>query len=199
MIGIIDYGAGNLRSVKKAVDYLGIESRIIRSASEFDGTDKLILPGVGAFGAAIETLKAKGLYQSVADWLHANKPFLGICLGLQMLFEESEEAKGLRGFGIFKGKIPQFQQRKVPQIGWNQIKRVKDSPLLDGISDQSFFYFLHGYYVQPAEREIVLTETEYGITYTSAIVKGNIYAVQFHPEKSSRLGIQLLQNWVTLC
>jgi imidazole glycerol phosphate synthase glutamine amidotransferase subunit len=199
MIGIIDYGAGNLRSVKKAVDYLGIESRIIRSASEFDGIDKLILPGVGAFGAAIETLNAKGLYQPVEAWLQADKPFLGICLGLQMLFEESEEAKGLRGFGIFKGKIPQFQQRKVPQIGWNQIQRVKDSPLLAGIPDQAFFYFLHGYYVQPEEHEIVLTETEYGITYTSAIVKGNIYAVQFHPEKSSRVGIQLLQNWVTLC
>jgi len=199
MIGIIDYGAGNLRSVKKAIDYLGIESRIIRAASEFDGIDKVILPGVGAFGAAIGTLKAKGLYQPVAEWLQTNKPFLGICLGLQMLFEESEEAKGLRGFGIFKGKIPQFQQRKVPQIGWNQIQRVNDSPLLDGIPDQAFFYFLHGYYVQPEEHEIVLTETEYGITYTSAIVKGNIYAVQFHPEKSSRLGIQLLQNWVTLC
>ena len=199
MIGIIDYGAGNLRSVKKAVDYLGIESRIIRSASEFEGIDKLILPGVGAFGAAIETMKAQGLYQPTAEWLQANKPFLGICLGLQMLFEESEEAQGLRGFGIFKGKIPQFQQRKVPQIGWNQIQRVKDSPLLEGILDQSFFYFLHGYYVQPEEQEIVLTETEYGITYTSAIVKGNIYAVQFHPEKSSHVGIQLLQNWVTLC
>jgi imidazole glycerol phosphate synthase glutamine amidotransferase subunit len=199
MIGIIDYGAGNLRSVKKAVDYLGIESRIIRAASEFDGIDKVILPGVGAFGAAIETMKTKGLYQPTAEWLQANKPFLGICLGLQMLFEESEEAKGLRGFGIFKGKIPQFRQRKVPQIGWNQIQRVKDSPLLDGIPDQAFFYFLHGYYVQPEEREIILTETEYGSTYTSAIVQGNIYAVQFHPEKSSRLGIQLLKNWVTLC
>jgi imidazole glycerol phosphate synthase glutamine amidotransferase subunit len=199
MIGIIDYGAGNLRSVKKAVDYLGIESRIIRLAPEFDGIDKLILPGVGAFGAAIETLKAKGLYQPIEAWLQADKPFLGICLGLQMLFEESEEAGGIKGFGAFKGKIPQFTQGKVPQIGWNQIQRVKDSPLLAGIPDQSFFYFLHGYYVQPEEQEIVLTETEYGITYTSAIVQGNIYAVQFHPEKSSRLGIQLLQNWVTLC
>jgi imidazole glycerol phosphate synthase glutamine amidotransferase subunit len=199
MIGIIDYGAGNLRSVKKALDYLEVESKIIQTPYDFDGMSKIILPGVGAFGAAIETLKAQALYEPIQTWLAADNPFLGICLGLQMLFEESEEAGGIKGFGIFKGRIPQFTEGKVPQIGWNQVKYVRETPLFANIADNSFFYFLHGYFVETGEQNVVIGETEYGIRYTSAIARGNIYAVQFHPEKSGKLGRQLLQNWVNLC
>lgn len=199
MIGIIDYGAGNLRSVKRAIEHLGIDNKIIQSPSEFEGIDKVILPGVGAFCAAIDTLKAKELYAPTEDWLRADKPFLGICLGMQMLFEESHEFGSKPGFGICKGSVPQFTRGKVPQIGWNQIKPAQASPLLNGIPDNAFFYFLHGYYVDAQEPGIVLTTTDYGVTYTSAIVKGNIYGVQFHPEKSGKLGLQLLKNWVELC
>ena len=199
MIGIIDYGAGNLLSVKKAFDYLNVKNIIIRSPEEFTGIEKLVLPGVGAFGAAIDTLKSQALYQPIEEWLLADKPFLGICLGLQMLFEVSEEFGSSQGFGVFKGRVPQFTQGKVPQIGWNQVKHVHDSPLWHGIKDNAFFYFLHGYYVDPIESDVIIGKTEYGITYTSAIARGNIYAVQFHPEKSGNLGIQLLQNWVNVC
>lgn len=200
MIGIIDYGAGNLCSVKKAIDYLNVESVIIRSQADFnEDIDRIVLPGVGAFGAAVETLRSQGLHQPVEEWLLADKPFLGICLGMQMLFEDSEESQGIKGFGVLKGRIPQFIQGKVPQIGWNQVKHVKESPLLEGIADNAFFYFLHGYYVQPEDLETTIAETDYGITYTSAVNKSRVYGVQFHPEKSSDVGIQLLKNWVTQC
>ena len=200
MIGIVDYGAGNLRSVKKALDYLNVENVIIRSQADFhEDIERIILPGVGAFGAAIETIKAKGLYEPVADWLAADNPFLGICLGMQLLFEDSLEDEGMKGFGVFQGDVPQFTQGKVPQIGWNQVRQAGQTPLFDGIEDDAFFYFLHGYYVNPKEPDVAIAETEYGITYTSAVKKGHIYGVQFHPEKSSSVGIQLLKNWVTLC
>ncbi len=199
MIGIIDYGAGNLRSVKKAIDYLQVESRIVRHAADFAGISKLILPGVGAFGAAIDTLQAQALYDPVDAWLQADRPFLGICLGMQMLFESSGESEGIQGFGVFPGRVPPFRQGKVPQIGWNQVAQVRPSPLFTEIADQAFFYFLHGYYVDAADESIVIGQTEYGLTYTSAVARGNCYAVQFHPEKSGALGIQLLKNWVTLC
>jgi len=199
MIGIIDYGAGNLRSVKKALDYLEVENKIIPTPAEFQGVEKLILPGVGAFGASIDTLHACGLFAPVAEWLAADQPFLGICLGVQMLFEGSTEARGVPGFGLFAGQVVQFTQGKVPQIGWNQVQQAQPSPLFHDIADQTFFYFLHGYYAQAADRNTVIGETTYGLTYTAAIARGNIYAVQFHPEKSGQIGMQLLRNWVTLC
>ncbi len=200
MIGIIDYGAGNLRSVKKAIDFLTIENVIIQSKADLtERIEKVILPGVGSFGSAVETMKAKKLYAPVAEWLAADRPFLGICLGMQMLFGESEESPGVKGFNVFPGDIPQFKQGKVPQIGWNQVKYAREAPLFEGITDNAFFYFLHGYYVNPASSDMTIAETDYGITYTSAVQKGRIYGVQFHPEKSSNVGIQLLKNWVTLC
>ncbi|MBD3305944.1 imidazole glycerol phosphate synthase subunit HisH, partial [candidate division KSB3 bacterium] len=180
MIGIIDYGAGNLLSVKKALDYLKMGNTLVRSPSDFTETlDRIILPGVGAFGAAVDTLKAQALYEPVAQWLAADKPFLGICLGMQLLFEESLESPGIRGFGIFQGDVPQFTQGKVPQIGWNQVKQRTRTPLFEGIADEAFFYFLHGYYVDAKEPETVIGETDYGISYTSAVQRGRIYGVQF--------------------
>jgi len=198
MIGIIDYGAGNLKSVKKALDFLGVENRIIRQASEMEGMQKLILPGVGAFQSAMKSLERQNLIAPIREWLKADKPFLGICLGMQLLMESSEESTDYTGFGVFRGTVRRFEHRRVPQIGWNQVAQTQASPLWKNIPDNSFFYFIHGYYVAAEDASIVIGKAEYGIEYTSAIQKGNIFAVQFHPEKSARLGLQLLKNWVKL-
>jgi glutamine amidotransferase len=199
MIAIIDYGAGNLRSVKKAFNYLQRETIIATEPEELNKADKIVLPGVGAFQSAIEKLKETGFYEITYNWLFENKPFLGICLGMQMLFEESEESRGIKGLGILKGKCSRFKKGKVPQMGWNQIKISKDSPILEGIKDESFFYFLHGYYVEVEDEEIVTATTDYFIQYSSMIEKGNIFAVQFHPEKSGQAGLRMLSNWVEKC
>jgi glutamine amidotransferase len=199
MIAIIDYGAGNLRSVKKAFDYLQKESIIATKPAEFNNADKIVLPGVGAFGAAIDKLKETGFYEVIHRWLLDNRPFLGICLGMQLLFEESEESKGSSGFGIFKGKCSRFKKGKVPQMGWNQIKILNDSTILEGIKDGSFFYFLHGYYVKVEDKEMITATTDYYITYSSMIEKGNIFGVQFHPEKSGKTGLRMLSNWLEKC
>lgn len=196
MIGIIDYGAGNLLSVKKALEYLGEKPRIIHSQKDLEGMEKLILPGVGAFQSAIENLKSRGIYEVIREWLVSDRPFLGICLGMQLLFEESEESDGAKGFEIFRGKVLRFKERKVPQIGWNRVSIRKRSRMMDGIEDGSFFYFLHGYFVGAVDEEITVGETKYGITYSSVIEKSNIFAVQFHPEKSGKNGLKLLQNWI---
>lgn len=196
MIGVVDYGAGNLLSVRKALDYLGVESMFIRSPMEFSGLNGLILPGVGAFGAAIEELQSRGIYESIKDWLLADKPFLGICLGMQVLFERSEESEGVEGFGLFEGDVLRFKGHKVPQIGWNQVRVVRESRIMQGIEDGAFFYFLHGYFAAPRDEDIVVGITEYGVLYPSVIEVGNVSAVQFHPEKSGVVGLQLLRNWV---
>jgi imidazole glycerol-phosphate synthase subunit HisH len=199
MIAIIDYGAGNLKSVKKAFDHLEVNSKVISSSKEWNGFDKLVLPGVGAFGAAVQRLNQAGFIELTKEWLNADKPFLGICLGLQLLMESSTESKEADGLGVIKGKCLRFKQGKVPQIGWNQIQRKNESKLLDGITENSFFYFLHGYYIQVENENIITATTEYGITYPSIIEKGNLHAVQFHPEKSGDVGLQLLKNWVKKC
>lgn len=199
MIAIIDYGAGNLKSVKKAFDYLDVESKVINKSDELSYAEKVVLPGVGAFGAAVEKLQESGFYEAIQKWLKANRPFLGICLGMQLLLESSSESPGVKGLSVFEGENLRFSSRKVPQIGWNQIKIQKLSKLLDDIPDRSFFYFLHGYYIAPAKQNLVTATTEYGITYPSVIENGNIYAVQFHPEKSGDIGLKLLRNWYFFC
>jgi glutamine amidotransferase len=198
MMAIIDYDAGNLKSVKKAFDYLNVESRIISNSEELTYAEKVVLPGVGAFGAAVEKLQESGFYEGIQNWLKAGKPFLGICLGMQLLLESSSESAAVKGLAIFKGENLRFTSGKVPQIGWNQIQIQKPSKLLAGIADGSFFYFLHGYYLLPADRDLIAATTEYDIEYPSVIESGNIYAVQFHPEKSGDIGLKLLKNWVDL-
>jgi glutamine amidotransferase len=199
MIGIIDYGAGNLLSVKKALSYLRVDCKIIKTKNDFNRVKKIILPGVGAFQSAIQRLKDTGVYGITRDWLSANKPFLGICLGMQLLFEASDESKGAAGFSVFKGKSLRFRGEKVPQIGWNQVNIQRESKLMKGIKDNSFFYFLHGYFVQPVNNNIVVGSTDYNTVYPSVIESGNIYGVQFHPEKSSNVGLKLFNNWVKIC
>jgi len=198
MIGIVDYGAGNLLSVKKALEYLEMECTIVRSKKDFRGVDKLILPGVGAFHSAIQQLLFSGMYESIHNWICSDKSFLGICLGMQLLFENSEEAGGTKGFSVFNGDVVRFKKYKVPQMGWNQVTIRQRSPLFKEIEDNSFFYFLHGYYLHTKE-DIVLGITDYGVVYPSVIGKGNTYAVQFHPEKSGEVGLELLKNWVIRC
>ncbi|MEE9168416.1 MAG: imidazole glycerol phosphate synthase subunit HisH [bacterium] len=198
MIGIIDYGAGNLRSVKRALDFLEVDSCIIQSADQFDGLEKVILPGVGAFQSAVEKLKEQCLFEKTGEWLQAGKPFLGICLGMQVLLESSEESPEVEGFGILKGDVPRFKHHRVPQIGWNQVSFLKSSHILAGLENHAFFYFLHGYYVRPFDGDSVVGATEYGVTYPSIIQQDNIFGVQFHPEKSGKNGLKLLRNWVEL-
>lgn len=199
MIAIIDYGAGNLRSVKKAFDFLNVDSRVVSSRDKLPGAAKIVLPGVGAFGSAIDKLHESGFYEALQDWLISNKPFLGICLGMQLLLETSMESPGSKGLAAFKGENLRFNSGKVPQIGWNQVQIQRESKLFSGISDGSFFYFLHGYYLAPTDHDLTIATTKYGIDYPSAIEKGNLAAVQFHPEKSGDIGLKLLKNWVDLC
>jgi imidazole glycerol-phosphate synthase subunit HisH len=200
MIGIIDYGAGNLLSVYKALKFLKVEPKILSKPEEFDGIDKLILPGVGAFQSAMKKLLNSGMSGKTLEWLENDKPFLGICLGMQLLFESSEEAEaGFKGLCFLKGSVPKFQTDKVPQIGWNNVTYPRESNLFRDIKSGSSFYFLHSYYIKPEDEKTGIGSTDYEISYTSAINKGNIYGVQFHPEKSGKNGLKLLQNWIELC
>ncbi len=199
MIAIIDYGAGNLRSVRKAFNHLKVKNIIATGAEDLNDVKGIVLPGVGAFGKAMKKLKENSFYEGIKNCISAGKPFLGICLGMQMLFEESTESENEKGFTLFKGQCERFKKGKVPQIGWNQINIVKESPLLEGIPDKTFFYFLHGYYVEAKNPDIITAKTDYFVEYTSIIEEGNVFGVQFHPEKSGKFGLQMLRNWVKLC
>ena len=171
MIAIVDYGAGNLKSVKKAFDFLDVKCKIVSSSQELQDADKVVLPGVGAFGAAIARLHESRFFDSIKEWIANDKPFIGICLGMQLLFERSAESEGVEGLGAFKGENLKFTEGKVPQIGWNQIQIKKKSKLFDGIEDGSFFYFLHGYYIAPENDSIMTATTGYSINYPSIIFK----------------------------
>lgn len=197
MIAIIDYDAGNVKSVEKALQALNQDVVITNDKATLLAADKVILPGVGAFGDAMEKLQAYGLIEVIRELVEMKKPFLGICLGLQLMFEESEESPGVKGLGLLKGKIVRFPQSelKVPQIGWNSLEFPKESVLFNGIRSGEYVYFVHSYYLK-AEEDIVAATTEYGVTVHAAVEKGNIFACQFHPEKSSGVGLNILKNFV---
>ena len=191
MIAIIDYGAGNLKSVKNALDYLNVGSRITDKASDILKADRLILPGDGSFGYAMKNLKKKNLVKSIKQFIAEGKPFLGICLGLQILFEESEESPEVKGLGVFKGKVVKFRKGKVPQTGWNKI-----IPKKKNIFKEDFMYFVNSYYVVPKDDSIIAAMSDYNGNFASAIQSNNVTAMQFHPEKSGKAGIELIKRWL---
>jgi len=197
MIALVDYGMGNLGSVDKALRRVGCEVVVTQDPGAVRDAAAVVLPGVGAFGDCMANLKRFGLAQPVTDALTAGKPFLGICLGLQVLFEEGEEAPGVAGLGIFKGKVERFKHDlKIPHIGWNQIVAPGERPPhLAGIPDGSYVYFVHSYYVVPEDRSIVATRTDYGYDFVSSVWQGNLFASQFHPEKSQAVGLQILRSF----
>ncbi len=198
-IGIVDYGAGNLRSVAKALEHCGAQVQMITTPSAFNEFDKIILPGVGAFGQAMSALNALGMKDALMAYIDSGRPFLGICLGMQVLFSGSEESPGIAGLDVFPGEVKRFPRTlKVPHLGWNQVQIESQSPLFKNLPDQAFFYFAHSYYAAPRESTCIRASTEYGDSYTVAIARENIFGIQFHPEKSQRNGLVLLQNYVDL-
>ena len=201
MIAILDYDAGNLKSVEKALAYIGEESVITRDRDEILRADKVILPGVGAFGDAMENLKKLGLDKVIHEVIENQTPFLGICLGLQLLFESSEESPGVEGLGILKGKIlriPDQAGLKIPHIGWNSITLQNDGRLFAGIPQETYVYFVHSYYLKADDESIVKAATEYSTHIHASVEQGNVFASQFHPEKSSILGLKMLKNFAAL-
>jgi glutamine amidotransferase len=206
MIGIIDYGMGNLGSVSNAFRFLGLDAKIITRKGELDQCRAVLLPGVGAFGDCMSHLVQHDFVDAIHSWIRAGKPMMGICLGLQALFDTSEESPGVAGLGIFSGTVKRFnlpRELKVPQIGWNRMNEVQAAcPMFDGIESGSFFYLVHSYYVCPTAPSIVAGTTEYGIEYCSCIWKENVFATQFHPEKSQAAGLRMLRNfqaWADAC
>lgn len=201
MIAIIDYDAGNIKSVEKALLLLGQEVKITGDAQEILQADKVVLPGVGAFGDAMANLKKRGLDQVIRQVAESGTPFLGICLGLQLLFERSDEAPGVEGLGILNGeirKIPQQEGLKIPHMGWNSLHLEHNGRLFQGIKEGSYVYFVHSYYLRAEEEEIVKASTEYSTHIHASVEKGNVFACQFHPEKSSEVGLKILKNFVEL-
>ena len=199
MIGIIDYGMGNLGSVSNALRFLELDAKIITRKQDMDDCRAVILPGVGAFADCMGHLVEHDFVDAIKDWAGAGKPLMGICLGLQALFDSSEESPGTDGLGLFKGTVKRFTpsaEFKVPQIGWNRIHEVQPGcPMFDGIENGSFFYLVHSYYVCPEEAAIVAGTTDYGIDYCSCVWKDNVFATQFHPEKSQAAGLRMLRNF----
>lgn len=195
MIAIIDYGMGNLRSVQKGLESIGLNASIATDPDQVVAAEGVILPGVGAFADAIKNLKDTGMDKAIFEIVRLNKPFLGLCLGMQLMFSESEEDGIYQGLDIIKGRVIKLPPgEKVPHMGWNQINPVGGSPLFKGIPDGSYFYFVHSYYCAPEEDATIAT-SQYGIEFTCAVQKGNIMATQFHPEKSSSLGLKVLGNF----
>jgi len=198
MIAIIDYGAGNLKSVEKALHYLGEEAVVSRDRNVILNADKVILPGVGSFADAMVHLKKYGMDKVIHEVVEQGKPFIGICLGLQLLFERSEEAPGVEGLGVLKGeilRIPEKEGMKIPHMGWNSLKLQNQGRLFRGISGNPYVYFVHSYYLKAAEPEIVKASTEYITQIHASVEKENVFACQFHPEKSSDIGLQILRNF----
>lgn len=208
MIAIIDYDAGNIKSVEKALQFLGEEVIVTSDRDAILSADKAILPGVGSFGDAMEKIRERNLEEVIHEFVESGKPFLGICLGLQLFFESSEETPGVKGLGLLKGKITripnEYKQngetvtQNVPQIGWNNIKVNPSSKLLKGLGDNPYVYFVHSYYLQADDIEDVVATTEYGVTIHAAVERMNVMATQFHPEKSSDVGMNILRNFIAM-
>lgn len=206
MIAIVDYGMGNLHSVKKGFERVGFPPEVTHDPDLIGQAEGLVLPGVGAFRKAMENLHARGLEKPILRYLESGRPFLGICLGLQLLFSESEEFGAERGLGFLSGKVVRFpgpdspawkggEVLKVPHMGWNAIRICKNTPVLAGIGEGAHFYFVHSYYPIPTDSEIVATTTEYGVPFVSSVSQGKLYACQFHPEKSQSAGLRVLENF----
>ncbi|HVN23062.1 MAG TPA: imidazole glycerol phosphate synthase subunit HisH [Syntrophorhabdales bacterium] len=200
MIAIVDYGMGNLRSVTNAFARLGASIVVTSDRNAIATARAIVLPGVGAFGKCMENLVRFDLLDVLLDQINKGKPYLGICLGLQMLFESSEEAPGVKGLGLVKGSVKRFKNElKVPHMGWNQVEQTKGSQLFKGIRQGEHFYFVHSFYPEPTEEELIASTTDYGKPFASSVERENIFACQFHPEKSQRVGLHLLQNFIDLC
>lgn len=199
MTAIIDYDAGNIRSVEKALQALSEEAVVTRDRDTILKADRVILPGVGAFGDAMDKIRGYGLEEVIKEVVANKTPFLGICLGLQLMFEKSEESEGVRGLSLLKGEIlrlPEIPGLKVPHIGWNSLAYPNQGRLFQGIPENSYVYFVHSYYLKAEEEEIVTAATEYGTTIHASVEKDNIFACQFHPEKSSDVGLRILKNFI---
>ena len=195
MIAIIDYGMGNLRSVEKAFLKVGADAFITQNPEDFKKADKIVLPGVGAMKPAMQKLKSLGFVNAIKVAVEAGKPLLGICLGLQLLFEESDEGGAVKGLGILPGKVTRFSKLKVPHMGWNQIEIQQTNALFSGIKNGTHVYFCHSYFAKPKNKNIAATLTDYGIKFASSVAKDNVFGVQFHPEKSQDIGLKILRNF----
>jgi len=205
LIAVIDYGMGNLRSVEKALQVSGAKTKVTSSARDIARASKIVFPGVGSFGAAMKELKKLKLVAPLKDAIAEGKPFLGLCLGMQLLFERSEESPGVRGLGVLHGEVKRFRGRKlkIPHMGWNNIVHGPWSmdhsmDILKGVPDGAYMYFVHSYYVKPKDKGVILTTTDYGIKFASGVVKDNVFGLQFHPEKSQTVGLGILRNFVGL-
>jgi len=203
VIALLDYGSGNLRSVHKALLKAGADVRVAQRPDEIGDARAMVLPGVGAFDDCIHALRKQELLEAARDFIKSGKPFLGICVGYQALFEKSEEFNSCAaGMGIFQGRVVRFSEKhgsKIPQIGWNRLEIVKPGcPLFRGVADGSYVYFVHSFYPQPLDADLAATRTEYGDTFVSSVWRDNVFATQFHPEKSQKVGLQLLKNFVEL-
>ena len=202
MIGVIDYGAGNLRSVCNSLKKLSVNSTLVRSPEDIEDISSIIFPGVGSFGDSSEQLKKQRLFDPIKSWLKDDRPFLGICIGFQMLFEKSDESPNSDGFGVIPGKVVRFPEEnslKVPHMGWNEIKvRNSSDPIWKGIKTSTHFYFVHSYYPEPLESNSVSSITSYGLEFASSVRCGNIFGTQFHPEKSQTAGLKLISNFLKL-
>lgn len=197
MISVIDYGAGNIRNVVNALNKLGYEVNLTSNPDEVLSADKVILPGVGAAGDTVSSLKKLDLVEPVRRIIAENKPFMGICIGLQILFTETQEDMGQKCLDVFSGMVKRFPEgRKIPHMGWNQVKQKVDHPVFEGVPDNSNFYFVHSYYVDPEDSSLVAGTTEYGVDFCSIIAKGNVIGTQFHPEKSGDPGLRIYDNFI---
>lgn len=197
MIVVVDYGMGNLKSVLNSFARLGVAVAVSGDPSVIRGAQAIVLPGVGAFGKCMENLEQRGLADTIKEHINKGGRYFGICLGMQILFESSEEAPGVRGLALIKGKVSRFHRSvKTPHMGWNNVSIVRESRMFDGIRSEEFFYFVHSYHCLPDEEGVTTTTTDYGTTFVSSVERGSLFACQFHPEKSQRIGLQLLHNFL---